>query len=98
MLRTAVILGVALGLTGCIAAILTGAIPLWGPAIWLAIALLLMLFERRGYKAPESALPPPPWQATAERFVDPETGARVRVFFNPENGERRYITEAEGPP
>jgi hypothetical protein len=96
VLRTAVILAVALGLFGCLIAILTAAIPVWGPAIWLAIALVLMLLERRGYKSPQTNVPPPPWQATPERFVDPETRLPVRVYFNPETGERRYVTEGCG--
>ncbi|GAO39730.1 hypothetical protein SCH01S_39_00150 [Sphingomonas changbaiensis NBRC 104936] len=95
MLRVAVILAVALGLLGCLVAIVTTAIPFWGPAVWLAIALLLMLLERRAYKSPEAGVPGPPWQATAERFVDPETHLPVRVYFNPETGERRYVADGD---
>lgn len=36
------------------------------------------------------------WQATPERFVDPETGKLVAVWFDPRTGERRYVEEAEG--
>lgn len=93
MLRNVLIGCVALGLCGCLLAIATGVVPLWGPAIWLAIALVLMVFERRGYKQPEATAPPSPWRPTEERFVDPESGALVRVFFNPDTGERRYIAE-----
>lgn len=31
------------------------------------------------------------WQATDERFVDPETGKLVTVWFDPATGERRYV-------
>ena len=29
---------------------------------------------------------------TEEAFVDPTTGIRQRVWFNPRTGERRYVT------
>ena len=39
------------------------------------------------------------WRATDERFVDPETGRLVTVWFNAESGERRYVEEgAPAPP
>jgi hypothetical protein len=31
------------------------------------------------------------WRATPERFVDPETGRLVTVFFNATTGEGRYV-------
>ena len=49
------------------------------------------LIERWRYK-PLTARPPgPDWQMTDERFVDPETGKLVTVYFHPATGERRYI-------
>ena len=33
----------------------------------------------------------PEWVATGERFVDPETGKLVTVYYHPATGERRYI-------
>jgi hypothetical protein len=38
------------------------------------------------------------WRATEERFVDPESGKLVTVWFDPETGERRYVQEADSPP
>lgn len=40
------------------------------------------------------------WQATDERFVDPETGRLVTVWFDPETGRRRYVDDkgAASPP
>ena len=35
------------------------------------------------------------WRATPERFVDPETGRLVSVFFDSATGERRYAADAE---
>ena len=36
------------------------------------------------------------WQLTDEKFVDPETGKLVSVWFDPGTGERRYVDEASG--
>lgn len=39
------------------------------------------------------------WQPTDERFIDPETGKRVSVWFETQTGERRYVEDpAETPP
>jgi hypothetical protein len=34
------------------------------------------------------------FQPTAEVFVDPTTGTRMRVLVDPRTGERRYVAEA----
>lgn len=31
------------------------------------------------------------WSKTAERFIDPDTGQAVDVFYNPRTGERQYV-------
>jgi len=36
----------------------------------------------------------PRFQTTAEAFVDPTTGHRMRVLVDPATGERRYVAEA----
>jgi multisubunit Na+/H+ antiporter MnhG subunit len=33
------------------------------------------------------------WHATDEKFVDPETGDLVTVWFDPASGERKYVTD-----
>lgn len=38
------------------------------------------------------------WHRTDERFVDPETGKLVSVWFDPDSGERRYVDESVAPP
>lgn len=38
------------------------------------------------------------WQATDEKFVDPETGRPVSVWFDPQSGERRYVDDGAAPP
>ena len=35
----------------------------------------------------------PRFRPTAERFVDPTTGVRMRVWLDPVAGERRYMAE-----
>jgi len=35
------------------------------------------------------------WRATDERFVDPETGELVTVWFDPATGERRYVADPQ---
>lgn len=36
------------------------------------------------------------WRATDERFVDPESGKLVTVWFDPATGERRYVEDTSG--
>ena len=38
------------------------------------------------------------WRATDERFVDPDTGKLVTVWFDPESGERCYVEDGAAPP
>jgi hypothetical protein len=57
------------------------------------VVLVGVLFERARYKRLETAPPPPPFEATAERFVDPGSGAPVTVYANPLTGERRYVRD-----
>ena len=102
MLRTTIIAVVALALSttiACVALTAVGVVdvPL-GVGIWLALQLAIVLagflFERALYKGMDTADPGPGWEATPERFIDPSTGAHVRVWFNPSTGERRYVTGA----
>jgi hypothetical protein len=64
-----------------------GAVMLAG---WAAIFLVGLLIERWRYKRLSAAPPGPDWQRTDERFLDPETGKLVTVYFHPATGERRY--------
>jgi hypothetical protein len=50
-----------------------------------------VLIERWRYKPLGGERPGPDWVATGERFVDPETGKLVTVFYKPATGERCYI-------
>lgn len=60
-------------------------------AVWAAIFLVGLLIERWRYKKLSPVPPGSDWQQTDERFVDPETGKLVTVYFRPATGERRYI-------
>jgi hypothetical protein len=62
-------------------------------ALWGAILAGGLLVERWRYQLLADNRPGRDWQATAERFVDPETGRLVTVFFNPTTGERRYVAD-----
>ncbi len=77
------------------AAALAGAGCGLGPALRLMIPGLVLvgaaLFERWRYKRLADSRPGPEWVATAERFVDPESGKLVTVYFRPTTGERRYV-------
>jgi len=64
--------------------------------IWcgiVAIPVLIWLFFRRGgYKRRPLDKPPGPgWELTAERFVDPQSGEALDVWFSPRTGERAYV-------
>ena len=60
-------------------------------AVWAAICLIGLAVERWRYKPLGERPPGPAWQATGERFIDPETGKLVDVYFDPHTGERRYV-------
>jgi hypothetical protein len=66
-----------------------------GGANALAMGALIVLgtaFERWRYR-PKNGRPAAGWEATGERFEDPQTGKTVRVFYDPKSGERRYVSE-----
>jgi hypothetical protein len=63
------------------------------PTIVAAVVLLALLFENRRYQRLADTRPGAPWQATDERFVDPDSGKLVTVYFNPMTGERRYVAD-----
>ena len=60
-------------------------------AVWAAVLLVGLLIERWRYTRLTAVAPGPEWQRTGERFVDPETGKLVTVYFHAPTGERRYI-------
>jgi len=58
-------------------------------ATWAVVAVGL------GFLAPrvETALSGAGWEATGERFIDPETGKQVTVYYDPKSGQRQYVKE-----
>jgi hypothetical protein len=90
MLRVAVLvfglLALALGVYLCRQGPGAGGIPtLFGGGL----IVLGTLFERWRYKN-RNVSASGDWQATGERFVDPETGREMEVLYDPNTGERRY--------
>jgi 4-amino-4-deoxy-L-arabinose transferase-like glycosyltransferase len=57
----------------------------------LVILFLVLVFERFRYKAIDPSAPGPGFEASGERFIDPESGQPVDVWYNPDSGERRYV-------
>jgi len=68
-----------------------------GPMLLIVggVALVTVLIER-SYALAHARPLGADWRATDERFIDPETGKLVTVWYNPASGERRYVPEA-GP-
>ncbi len=62
-----------------------------GLAGWALVLIVGLLIERWRYKPLTERAPGPDWTATDERFVDPETGKVVTVYFHAASGERRYV-------
>jgi hypothetical protein len=79
------ILGVLLMASGLVAGF--PAIP---AMVFGALMIFGLLFERYVYKPIRPEPPGPEWERTGERFVDPESGRNVSVYFNPRTGERHY--------
>jgi hypothetical protein len=98
MLRLAVLLlGIALLMAGVIA--LGYGVP--GIPLWLLVAggviTVGTLGERVLYKPLRREKPGPGWVKTTERFVDPDTGKTVEVFYQPTSGERQYVSPEVTP-
>lgn len=78
------ICGVALWLSG------GGPFLLIASAVILATAVLEPIYGKAN-GAPKGA----GWRPTDERFIDPETGELVTVWYDPATGDRRYVSDAE---
>jgi hypothetical protein len=94
LLRRAVLgLGAALVAGGLL--LIRAGCPL-GVGLRLAIPGLMLIAavigERWRYRRLETGRPGSGWIATDERFVDPESGKLVTVFYRPATGERRYVS------
>lgn len=96
MLRASLLVfGGALALVGVL--LLARGLP--GGAQALALGGLIVLgtvFERWRYR-PNRARSGATWEATGERFLDPQTRETVQVFYDPCSGERRYVSDSGRP-
>jgi hypothetical protein len=90
--RGVLLLIAGLLLAGGGALAMLGAVPAAvGLAAWGLILIVGLVIERWRYKPLAERSPGPDWTATDERFVDPETGKLVTVYYHPATGERRYV-------
>jgi hypothetical protein len=61
-------------------------------AVPAAIVLIWLRFRSGGYKRqPLDAPPRGDWTFTGERFVDPQSGELLEVWFCARSGERAYV-------
>jgi hypothetical protein len=56
------------------------------------VLIAAVIGERWRYTRLETGRPGSGWVATDERFLDPESGKLVTVFYRPATGERRYVS------
>ena len=64
---------------------------------FLALILVWLFFRSGGYKRrPLDAPPGPDFRFTGERFLDPQTGAMLEVWYCPRTGERAYVRARDG--
>ncbi|HEX6742323.1 MAG TPA: hypothetical protein VF079_11090 [Sphingomicrobium sp.] len=85
----ALTVGILLALCGA-GVLMAGA----GPALLIAGGVVLVTaFLERTYGAPSRRPAGRNWRPTDERFVDPETGKLVTVWYDPATGERRYVAD-----
>ena len=91
MLRGAVL---AVGIAILVGGAVVSYYELFPGIVLLIVGGLLTLgtmFERVIYKRLQSQRPRAGWVETRERFVDPNSGKMVEVFYNPATGEREYV-------
>ena len=90
--RAVLLLIAGLFVAGGVALAMLGAVPAAvGLAGWGLILLIGVAIERWRYKPLAERSPGPDWTVTDERFVDPETGKMVTVYYHPGSGQRRYV-------
>ncbi len=94
MLRGAVL---AVGLVMLVAGAAVAAAGVPAASLWLlgmgGLITVGVVLERVIYKPLLREKPGAGWVKTAERFIDPESGKEVDVFYNPVSGERQYVSQ-----
>ncbi len=99
MLRNALLVICLLLVAVGAGALLTGSGDFVPLLAWGGIVLLALLFERWRYRPKTSVAADADqqdWQATGERFVDPDSGQLMQVYFHSKTGERRYEVVSSG--
>ena len=93
MLRAAVFGFGCLLLLATLIAAFSGATPLsFELLIFGVLCAGGVAFERWRYSATRSTRPGAGWESTGERFIDPESGRLVEVYYQPATGKRRYVS------
>jgi hypothetical protein len=91
-LRVALIAVAALLSVGAMVLAFARCLPAAGlVALWAVLLFVGLLIERWRYKPLTGERLGPGWQATDERFIDPEIGKLVTVYFHQATGQRRYV-------
>jgi hypothetical protein len=100
LLRAGLLVFSAILLIAAAIGAITGCRPatMFPPAVLGVICAGGVLIERWRYRPLTDDHPGQGWQATRERFIDPESGRLVTVFFNPATGERRYVAQEDRLP
>jgi hypothetical protein len=64
---------------------------------FVAVIPVWFFFRSAGYKRrPLDAPPGPDWTFTGERFLDPQSGAMLEVWYSSRTGERAYVRGRSG--
>jgi hypothetical protein len=75
-----------------------GVIVVFWVLIPAALVVIWLLFRSGGYKRrPLDAPPRGDWKFTGERFVDPQSGELLEVWFCARTGERAYVRARPDP-
>lgn len=72
-------------------------IPLYAPVVIISLFIIGLLFERFVYQKLRHGPQGAGWQPTEERFIDPQSGKLVTVWFHAASGERRYVADGDAP-
>jgi hypothetical protein len=67
---------------------------------FVAVILIWFFFRSGGYKRqPLDAPPGRDWTLTGERFLDPQSGEMLEVWYSARTGERAYVKgpRSQGP-
>jgi len=86
------VIGAAL-LLGALLAAVSGLFVILLPQLLIGGLLLIvgLAIERWRYKPLDQTRPDPRWTDTGERFVDPESGLLIAVYFDAADGSRHYV-------